>query len=300
MKNDTLDVGFIGLGSMGGAMAKRLMDAGFQLHMSDIDQARVDDFVSRGATAHTTPKAVADIAPIVFTCLPNAEVCRKVLLDESGLIHGRAMRVHVETSTIGPSELRGSAAILQRQGIETLDTPVSGGPSAARAGTLMVMTAGCADAHALLKPFLESISLKQKMISEKPGSAQAMKLINNLLAAANFAASFEALALGLHLGLEPEMMAEVISQSSGANTAFTPQRIAAIMSREFNSGAKFELLYKDVNLAFAEAEAVGFPVDMLTTLTAVADVWNGAKAAGLGDEDILELGSYILNRNRIG
>ena len=282
-------VGFIGLGNMGGAIAERLLVSGCVLHICDRDARAVTRLATLGGVPHVSAKSIADAADIVFTCLPNIAASGDVVYGASGLSEGGRLRCLVEMGTVGPALVREFADHFSPRGIALVDAPVSGGAPAARAGSLTIMVAAAADGRRLVDPLLALISSSIIVIGESPGDAQTMKLINNLLAAANMAVSFEALVLGVKLGLRPSKMTEVISRSSGANTGFTARRIDAIRSRRFDNGGKIALLDKDVALAFEQATQAGFPIGSMPALTGMAKLWEKAVAQGLANEDVTAL-----------
>ncbi len=286
-------VGLVGLGNMGGAIARRLLQNGVTLHVSDIEPAILNAVEALGAVVHTTPKDVADAVEVVFTCLPTVEASGQVLTGEGGISSGGRVRSVVELSTVGATHLSEQAEILKARGIDTLDAPVSGGAGAAEAGTLTIMVGGPDEVLTRLRPTLLQISQSITHIGPTVGDGQTMKLVNNLLAAANMATSFEALAIGVKLGLSPEVMVDVINRSSGANTGFTARRIAAISSRKFDYGAKVGLLEKDIDLAFKAAEQAGIPMGKMTALTGAAELWRAAGQDGLSGEDITTIAKIV-------
>ncbi|QJW83843.1 NAD(P)-binding domain-containing protein [Ramlibacter terrae] len=121
--------GFIGLGHMGGALARRLAAAGFPLAVHDLSTAACAPFAALGADVCTSAREVADRAQVVFLCLPSVEAARQVA---HALAAGSAVRVVVETSTVGPASVREMAGLLGQRGIAVVDAPVSGGPGARR------------------------------------------------------------------------------------------------------------------------------------------------------------------------
>ncbi|MDB5687667.1 MAG: hypothetical protein JWR77_2256 [Rhizorhabdus sp.] len=281
--------GFVGLGNMGGAIAERLLAQGVELHVHDPSLAASDRAAALGATLHGSPRAVADAAETVFGCLPTVAVARHVLLGADGIIEGTMVRRYLEMSTIGPAAAAQHAAAIAERGLAFVDAAVSGGAAAAISGTLAIILAGDADALAAAAPLLGLISDRRFPIGERAGQAQAMKLVNNLLAAANMATSFEALTLGVGMGLDPAAMVEVINAGSGRNTGLVDRRVAAILSRRFDSGPKIALLAKDIELAFDHATAVGFPLAAAPALGGMAELWRRAVAAGMAGDDVSAL-----------
>jgi 3-hydroxyisobutyrate dehydrogenase len=149
-----MQLGFLGLGQMGAAIAERLELAGAKLHVFDPNQAATAPFVARGAIRHDSPTGVADAARIVFACLPNGSVSEAVAKDVAS---GSAVRLYVEMSTIGSPTLARVQDIVETGPITLVDCPISGGPKGARAGTLTVITAGPEVAREELRPWLQAI-----------------------------------------------------------------------------------------------------------------------------------------------
>ncbi len=230
-----MDLGFLGLGQMGAAIAERLAQAGARLHVFDPDPVALAPFVLNGAVDHASARAVADAATIVFACLPGAAISRAVAAE---VAQGTALRVYVEMSTIGSRTMRDLAEQLQARGIALIDCPISGGPKGARAGTLSVIAAGPAAALAQVRPWLDRIGKSVFVMGDTPGQAQLMKLVNNLLSAANLAAAFEALVLGAKGGLDPDLMVQVINASTGRNSATLDKVPRAVLPGTFDYGAK--------------------------------------------------------------
>jgi len=274
--DDVTRVGFLGLGQMGAPMAERLFGPDVELHVFDPRPEAVAPFVARGAVACGSPREVADAASIVLACLPSGEVSEVAALGPEGVVHGHAIRVYAEMSTIGRPAVERIAAGLAARGIAAVDTPITGGPPGARAGTLALMVAGAADAVATLRPFLERIGKRLFVLGERPGQGQVMKLVNNLLIAANMVSAFEALAMGAKAGLDPALMVDVVNRSSGRS--FPTERFAAgpVLTRRFDFGFRMELMAKDMRLALQEAEALGL---VMPTSRAAQGRWSAPMAA---------------------
>ena len=201
-----MELGFLGLGQMGAAIAERLQTADVRLHVFDPNPVAVAPFVLRGAIDHASAAEVADAAPIVFACLPEGAISEAVAHEVAA---GSALRIYVEMSTIGGPTMRRIEHIVGARGIALVDCPVSGGPKGARAGTLSVITAGAPATVVQVRPWLERIGKNLFIVGEQPGQAQLMKLVNNLINAANMATAFEALVLGAKGGLDPDQMVQV-------------------------------------------------------------------------------------------
>jgi 3-hydroxyisobutyrate dehydrogenase-like beta-hydroxyacid dehydrogenase len=252
-------LGFIGLGQMGSRMAARLLEAGHKVVVCDRVASLVAELVAKGATEAATPREVGDRADLVFASLPTPAILHAVALGPDGVIAGQRARCFVDLSTTGPRVAVEVAAGFAEAGRTTFDCPVSGGKSGAAAGTLALMVSGPRDDYAALEPILKVFG-KPFFCGEKPGSAQVMKLCNNMLAATALVASSEAIAMGVKAGLDPVLMCEVINASSGRNSATQDKFPRAIIPRTFDFGFTTGLSLKDVGLCVDEAEGMGIPM----------------------------------------
>lgn len=249
-----LFVGVVGLGAMGSAMAARLRARGAAVRGFDLDPAK------RGALG---PDAAGDVegaaAPVVILSLPHAAAVGEVL---DALLHAMPRGgVVCDTSTLAPEEARGFAARAAAAGLDYLDTPVSGGPAGALAGTLAVMAGGGAEALGRARPALECIAARIAHVGAS-GAGQVAKLANNLLVATHLAAAAEALRMARRAGVEPEAILPVINAASGRSAATEVNFPRWILSGSFDSGFAAGLMRKDVRLALRLAEGVGARLDV--------------------------------------
>ncbi len=281
--NETMELGFLGLGQMGAAIAERLQAAGARLHVYDPNPVAMAPFVLRGAVDAPSVAAVVDAARIVFACLPDGAVSEAVSRD---VANGKAVRIYVEMSTIGSPTMSRIAQAVAAHGITLVDCPISGGPKGARAGTLSVITAAPQAVLAEVRPWLDHIGRNVFAVGERPGQAQLMKLVNNLINAANMATAFEALVLGAKGGLDPDQMVQVINASTGRNSATQDKVPRAVLPGTFDYGARLATMVKDVVLGLKEAEALGVP---MWTHETVGQLWRFAVTQGLADADLTSL-----------
>ena len=279
-------LGFVGLGTMGAPMVRRLLGAGHRVLVHDLNAAAVAAAVSRGAEGRGSPAAVAAEAEVVLVSLPTPDVVRQVALGPGGLAEGAAMRIYVDLSTTGAQVAQAVAEGLAPRGVLALDAPVSGGVAGAEAGTLSVMAAGDPAAFRRVRPVLEVIGSNTVSVGEKVGLGQTLKLVNNLLAATTWAAACEALAMGAKAGLDPALMVDVINRSSGRS--FPTEHFAAgpVLTRRFDFGFRMELMAKDMRLALREAEALGL---VMPTSRAAQMLYGLAMAGGHAKGDVTEL-----------
>lgn len=263
------EIGFIGLGNMGTPMAGRLVDAGYRLVVHDTRDNVIGPFLERGATRAGSPQDVASRTETVIVSLPTPDIVDKVVAGEGGIASGSKVKTVVDFSTTGPRMGAAIAAKLKEKGITFVDCPVSGGVGGAKAGTLAVMVSCPRATFEAIEPMLKHIG-KVFFIGEAPGSAQMMKLCNNLMSAAAMAISTEAIVAGTKAGIDPAVMVEVINVSSGQNTATTQKFPKSMLNRRFDYGFATGLMFKDVRLCLEEMRGMG--LDMPTS-EAVRAVW---------------------------
>lgn len=275
-------LGFIGVGRMGGPMARRLIEAGYRLTIYDTNEAATAPLCALGAIRAASAAQVASAAEAVFASLPTPEIVAAVAEAVTG---GNRIKTFVDLSTTGP---RMSAAIAARLGehrIVALDSPVSGGVAGAEKGTLAVMVSGPRETFEALRAPLETFG-KPFYVGDRPGLAQTMKLVNNLLSVAALAITSEGIVMGVKAGLDPLLMTEVINAGSGRNSATQDKFPKAIIPRRFDSGFATGLAYKDVKLCLEEAEALGVP---MVVGNAVRQLLGIAKAMHGGDSDFTSI-----------
>jgi 3-hydroxyisobutyrate dehydrogenase-like beta-hydroxyacid dehydrogenase len=257
-----MDIGFIGLGSMGAHMARRLLEAGHKVVVYDTRQEAIGNLAARGAIAARSPAEVADAAETVMVSLPTPDVVLSVATGPSGVIEGKRVRRFVDLSTTGAVMAERIFDMLRARNIVQIDSPVSGGVRGAEQGTLAVMVSGPRTDIAAVEPALKVIG-KIFVLGERPGLGQTMKLVNNVLSAAAMAATAEAMVTGVKAGLDPRQMLEVINAGTGRNTATEDKFTKAILPGTFDLGFAAALMLKDVKLFLAERESLGVPTDVI-------------------------------------
>jgi hypothetical protein len=264
-----MDIGFIGLGKMGFPMARRLIEAQHQLIVFDQRREAVDRLVALGAQVASSPRDVADRAGTVLASLPSLQASLEVATGAGGVIEGKRVKRFVDLSTVGSQMAVRIHGLLAERNIVQLDSPVSGGVGGAEKGTLAVMVSGPKAEYEAVKPALAVIG-KVFFIGEKPGSAQTMKLANNLLSATAVVATSEAVVMGVKAGLDPNVMIDVINAGSGMNTASRDKFPRSILPRSFDFGFATGLMVKDVRLCLEEAKSMGLSMEVAE---AVGRLW---------------------------
>jgi len=256
-------IGYIGLGAMGRPMAVNITEAGHDVVVFDLNENQTKILAQRGASVARSPKEVADEADYILTCLPSIAAAEAVALGKDGVIAGSRAKAFVNMGTTGSAFARLTAEAMNAVGKAYLDAPISGGPPGAEAGTLGVMCSGDRSTFEALKDnALEAISAKLVYLGEKPGAAQVMKLVNNIIFFGNVAVAMEALTLGAKAGLSAEQMLEVINASSGRNTATEWLIPNHVLNRAFDFGGANYIIAKDLDLWRQEVEAFETPMQL--------------------------------------
>jgi 3-hydroxyisobutyrate dehydrogenase-like beta-hydroxyacid dehydrogenase len=273
-------LGFIGVGRMGGRMARRLLDAGYALTIYDTSDPAAEALMAQGAQRADSPAAVASSAEIVLASLPTPPVVEAVALGPKGVIEGSRVRIFIDMSTTGATYARRVAQGLAAKGIVAVDAPVSGGIAGAERGTLAVMVS-CPEATlSIVKPALDSIG-RVFFVGRQPGQGQTMKLLNNLLSATAMSISSEAIVMGVKAGLDPQQIIDVINAGSGRNTATQDKIPRCVLPRTFDFGFALGLLSKDIRLCLEEADALGVPMvvgSAVRQMLAIAEASEGTDA----------------------
>jgi 3-hydroxyisobutyrate dehydrogenase len=243
-------VGFIGLGNMGSVLASNLVLTGHDVTTHDVTGSARSP---RGAKFVDTAPEVARRTDVIVLSLPDGAASRLVAQDIIGAPERRTTHV-IDTSTIGVGASEEIEALLRTAGISYVDAPVSGGVAGAKARTLLVMYSGPVDACESVDTVLSGISDRKRWVGQRAGMAQALKLVNNFLAASALVATSEAIAFGVAVGLEMTTMLEVLNRSTGQSVATSDKFPNQVASGRYAAGFTNTLMSKDLTLYL---EAVG-------------------------------------------
>jgi 2-hydroxy-3-oxopropionate reductase len=285
-----MEAGFLGVGNMGLPMAGKLLDGGHILTIHDISEEAMRPLLERQARRADSPKHLADQCEIVFVSLPTLAAFRSVALGTNGLVNGDAMKVLVNTCTVGVPFVREIEQAMAARGVTVIDCPISGGPPGARAGTLSVMVSGDPAAIARIRPMISLWGRTLTIAGDNPGAAQVLKLTNNILSAVALAATAEAFVMGAKGGLDPEVILAAINAGSGRNSATESKFPASVLTRSFDYGAEMHILMKDIDLAIAQGEELGVP---MWVCEAARLVFKHAMHKGAAHEDLTAIVKYI-------
>jgi len=254
--NIMASIAFIGLGNMGGPMALNLLRAGHTLHVFDLSASAVQTLVDAGAhAAASAAAAVAAADDAVISMLPASPHVKALYLGENGVLaNARPGALLIDSSTIASHVAVEVAQAAQAKGLRMIDAPVSGGTAGAAAGTLTFIVGGEAADLEAARPLLEAMG-KNIFHAGAAGAGQTAKICNNMLLGILMAGTAEALALGVANGLDPKVLSDIMSKSSGRNWAlevYNPWPGVmenAPASRGYSGGFGSDLMLKDLGLA---------------------------------------------------
>ena len=275
-----MKLGFAGLGQMGRPNAHNLLKSGAELIVSDRTDRWFGEFRDKGVTATTNAADLAE-TDILFLCLPNTEVVQSFLLGENGVIGRlRQGQTVVDLSTIGYHATVAIGRALDAKGVAFLDAPISGMEARAIEGTLTVMCGGERATFDRVKPYFGRIG--NKILFMGPiGSGLLTKLINQLLFDINAAALGEILPMAAKMGLDPDLVGEVVNSGTGRSYAsefFIPR----ILKGHFGDGYPMGHAYKDLVSGAELGANQGIPMPVLAAATAT---YQAALLRGHGEKD---------------
>lgn len=275
-------VGIVGVGAMGGGVARALAGKGFRVFVHDVVAARVASAAKAGCIACASASEVAQRSAVLVTLVVDARQTRDVLFGPQGALTSPTPAIAVlMCSTISPGDAASIARELEDSAITMLDAPVSGGPARAEQGTLSVMASGSDAAFERCGAVLEAMAARTFRVSDKPGDGSRMKIVNNMLAAANLAAGCEALSVAAKLGLDLRQARDVVNASSGASWIFA-DRMARALEGDYEPRAAARVLAKDIGLFTDLARAAGLEAPMADC---AQRIFEDTVARGFGEED---------------
>lgn len=289
-----MKIAWIGLGTMGAAMAAHLVRAGHDVVVHNRTPSRADEVLALGAGWADTPAGAADGAEVVFTCVSDSPDVEQVVLGPDGAAQGMsAGSVLVDCSTISPSTTRELASALAARGIGAVDAPVSGGSEGALKGTLTAFVGGDAAHVAQAGPALETFCATITHLGPS-GAGQAAKAVNQVLIAGTYATLGEALVLGEREGLPMDLLVSALS-AGAAQSWVLANRARNVIADDYPLGFRVELHLKDLRIALDEAARLEIP---LAVTAMVAAQEQALTDAGHGGEDVSNLAR--VPRGRLG
>ncbi|HEY6635981.1 MAG TPA: NAD(P)-dependent oxidoreductase [Acidimicrobiia bacterium] len=281
-----MDVGLVGLGIMGGAMASNLLRAGHRVVGFDVDTLKTAALAGEGLVMAGSVAEVAGAVEIVILSLPTPAALHQVTdeLVECGVTG----LLCLETGTLPLEDKIAARDRLAAAGIELMDVPLSGTGLQARDATLVVLASGSSTGYVAAEPVFAAIGRSHHFLGEF-GNGSRMKYIANLLVAVHNLATAEAHALGIASGMDPAVVQEVMEDGVGSSKIFEI-RGPMMVADDYPPAARLDIILKDAGLIAGYARSVGAPTPLLDSALAV---YEEASAAGLGDFDAAVLCRYL-------
>ena len=274
-------IGFIGLGIMGRPMAKHLLDAGHELVVHDVNSEPVQELVSAGAEAASSPREIAEKSHVIITMLPDSPDVQLVALGSDGLIKGVSKGdIYVDMSTIAPSVAAAVAEAMGEKGVRCLEAPVSGGDVGAINATLSIMVGGDEATFNEMLPVFEEMG-KTVTLCGPSGAGQTVKACNQIQVALNIVGMAEALVLGSKAGVDPAIIHQVLS-GGYAQSRVSDVRGPRVIQGDFQPGFRGRFHFKDLNIVMKTGNDYGVP---LPVTSLVHELFAAMLAAGRGDLD---------------
>ena len=284
-----MKVAFIGMGTMGAAMALNIIKAGHEITVHNRSRVKEEPVAKAGARRAGSPKEASRDAEIIITCVSDTPDVEGVVLGENGVIHGaQPGAIVIDMSTISPSATRRIAAELAKKGIRMLDAPVSGGSEGAQKGTLTIMVGGSAEDVAQAMPVLSAMGKSITHVGPS-GAGQFTKAINQVIISGVYLAVAEGMTLGLKAGLDMEKVVQALAGGAAGSWVLN-FRSANMIRNEYPLGFRVRLHRKDVAIAMEAARELGV---FLPATSLVEQIENGLISQGFGDEDMSAMARLI-------
>jgi len=286
-------IGFLGLGTMGAAMAANLARAGFAVTVWNRTPGRAPELEALGVTRADTPADVATTVDSLVVCVSDTPDVEGVLFGATGVAEGaREGQLVIDCSTISPSATRDFARRLAERGVQLVDAPVSGGSEGAQKATLTIFCGGEADAVERARPILAAIGKTITHVGPS-GAGQAVKAVNQVILAGTYLGVAEGIVLALKSGLDVAQVVEALG-GGAAQSWVLANRSERMRVNDYPLGFKVALHRKDLGIALEMAREMGadLPVAELA-----ADFETDLVAKGHADEDMSALARVIRERS---
>jgi 3-hydroxyisobutyrate dehydrogenase len=275
-------IAFLGLGIMGGGMARNLLTKGFPLAVFNRNSEKAKSFAGDGATVAKSPREAAANASVIVSMVADDNAARSLWLGENGALKGaKAGTICIECSTVTVGWIHELAAAAQKQKCELLDAPVTGSKNQAASGELNFLVGGNSATLEKVRPVFSAMGKNVSLLGPT-GSGALVKLINNFVCGVQIASLAEALAMIERSGLDRAKALDILT--GGAPGSPLVKTVAGRMTTpDFTPNFLLRLLAKDLGYAIAEGKKVSVE---LGTAAAALDSFQKSIAAGDGEKDI--------------
>lgn len=292
------NIAFFGLGHMGSHMAANLVEAGFTVRVYDPLSTAMEQAEKRGCVAAPSPMAAVESADFVITMLPNGKIVEALMIDDQALLQQIPVTALViDCSTVAAHNSRRLWSAATQRGLRFIDAPVSGGVGAAQAGTLAFMCGGKEEDVETGRTVLQHMGA-HVFHAGPPGAGSVAKICNNMLLAIHMIGTAEALQLGVANGLDPRVLSDIMSKSSGANWSLDkynpyPGVMADVpASNGYQGGFMVNLMLKDLGLALETAQASQSPTPLGTLANSLYELH---RCKNGGDQDFSSILTMFQN-----
>jgi 3-hydroxyisobutyrate dehydrogenase-like beta-hydroxyacid dehydrogenase len=286
-------VGVIGLGIMGGAFARNLVESGWRVLGYDIDPARRRVLAKAGVEVMPDVAALAQAAPVIITSLPSPQALDTVVAEITGT--KLPSRVVIEASTFTLTDKFRAERALKKAGHVPLDSPVSGTGAQAAVRDLVIYASGDKKTIAKLKPMFLGFSRAVHDLGEF-GNGSRMKYVANLLVAIHNVASAEAMVLGMKSGLDPQTIFDLVKIGAGNSRVFELRAPMMVKDKYDDASMKIKVWQKDMDVIGAHAKALGVPTPLFS---ATMPIYDKALAMGLGLQDTAAVCAVLEKQGRV-
>jgi 2-hydroxy-3-oxopropionate reductase len=276
------DIAVIGIGIMGSAIAKRLIDCGHNLHVFDIDEAKTAALVTKGARAASSPAEATDASNFVILSLNHADIVRQAVFGDDGVADGGGPdKLLIDMSSIDPAATAQMAARLKEYaGMAWVDCPLSGGVPGALAGKLTVMAGGAKEDFERARAVMKDLAANYTLMGGS-GAGQTTKLVNQLFCSIAFQAVAEAVKLAEAGGVDPTKIPAALA-GGRADGQIMQEFMVKFATRDFSPTGNLNNMLKDLDSIQAFALLTKTPLPLTS---AVTDIHRVLIAMGLGAKD---------------
>ncbi len=283
-------IGFIGLGDMGGPIARNMTKGGFDMRV--FDKAGTAERAADGATPAQSTADLAATCETICICVPDGKISCSIaqeIIDAPD----RITKTVIDHSTTGVQDSEAAAAMLAEAGVTYIDCPVSGGRAGAAAGTITMIWAGPVALLEEHRSLLDAASGNIFHVGDNAGQGQTVKLLNNFLSGTAMVATAEAVAFGVSRGVDMKTILDVVNVSTGMNTATADKYPNRILTETYDAGFRSELMNKDLRLYVESVTEAGTESRVGRM---ISETWNDVDKARPGS-DLTEVYKHITERD---
>ena len=288
-----MNVGIIGLGMLGNAVALHLLDSGFEVTVYNRTKEKTSQVENKGGNVVTSPKEVAEKSELVIIVVKDANAVKQIAFEENGIIQGKHEKLIVaDMSTIDPVESKNISIKFLENNIQKLDIPVMGGPNVAITGELVMMASGDKESFNYCKKVLDTIANRVFFLGES-GVAHSVKLAMNLQITMLALALSEGIILVKKSGVDPKIFLEILN-STYFKTGMSEKKAYKMIDGKYDATFTLANLKKDISTMTNTAKALGIELPMITK---AEEIYENAISEGLGEMDYTGIIEYIKKNN---